>query len=203
MFNIILNKVSFYLILLLLSLAILAYTHLMVERHNITPLKTTISTQQTIATSKKSTSLIKLSAGKEIVFMDNIPVKSGNLSSKYGIRKDPFNGEKKMHHGIDIAARRGTKIYPLGKGKVIFSGRKSGYGNLVEILHGDSIVSRYAHLKKSLVKKGKIVGKNDVIALLGNTGRSTGPHLHLEIAINGKTIDPEIFLIGRVANYTP
>ena len=104
-----------------------------------------------------------------------------------------------MHHGIDIAAQRGTSIYPLGRGEVVFSGRKSGYGNMIEILHGDAIVSRYAHIKKSLVKKGQIVIKRDIIALVGNTGRSTGPHLHLEIAINGETVDPEIFLIGNVA----
>ncbi len=200
MFNIILNKVSFYSVLLLSGLAILAYTHLIVERHNITPLNKTTSLQKNITAKKKPASLVQLSTGKEIVFMDNIPVKNGNLSSKYGIRKDPFNGRKRMHHGIDIAARRGTKIYPLGKGKVIFSGRKAGYGNLVEILHGENIVSRYAHIKKSLVKKGEMVAKNDIIALVGNTGRSTGPHLHLEIAINGETIDPEIFLIGSVAS---
>ncbi len=201
MFNIILNKVSFYSVLLLLGLAILTYTHLIVDRHNIIPLNKTTSLQKTIIAKRKPTSLVQLSTAKEIVFMDNIPVKKGNLSSKYGMRKDPFNGHKRMHRGIDIAARRGTKIYPLGKGKVIFSGRKSGYGNLVEILHGDNIVSRYAHLKKSLVKEGEMVTKTNIIALVGNTGRSTGPHLHLEIAINGETIDPEIFLIGNVASY--
>ncbi len=201
MFNIILNKVSFYAVLLLLSLAILTYTHLIVDRHNIISLNKTTSLQKTITAKKNPASLVQLSTEKEIVFMDNIPVKKGNLSSKYGIRKDPFNGRKRMHNGIDIAARRGTKIYPLGKGKVIFSGRKSGYGNLVEILHGENIISRYAHLNKSLVKKGQMVTKNDIIALVGSTGRSTGPHLHLEIAINGTTIDPEIFLIGNVASY--
>ncbi len=196
MLNIILNKVSLYSILLLLSLPILIYTHLIVEKQMTTLPNKMTSLQQ-------PTSIVELSTEKEIVFMDNIPVKNGNLSSKYGIRKDPFNGRKRMHHGIDIAAQRGTNVYPLGKGKVIFSGRKSGYGNLVEILHGDHIVSRYAHLKKALVKKGEFVGKRDIIALVGNTGRSTGPHLHLEIAINGETINPEIFLIGNVANYSP
>lgn len=201
MFNIILNKISFYAILLLLSLAIPTYMYLMIEKQNATSHGKINTLQQTVLKNKIPNSLVELSAGKEIVFMDNTPVKSGYLSSKYGIRTDPFNGRKRMHHGIDIAAQRGTNIYPLGKGKIIFSGRKSGYGNLVEILHGENIISRYAHLKKSLVKKGDIIGKNDVIALLGTTGRSTGPHLHLEISINGQTIDPEIFLIGNVASY--
>ena len=196
MFNIFLNKVSFYSILLLLSLPVLIYTHLITEK------QTGISSHK-ITSLKQSTSIVELLTEKEIVFMDNIPIKNGTLSSKYGIRKDPFTGQKRMHYGIDIAAQHGTKIYPLGKGKVIFSGRKSGYGNFIEILHGNHIISRYAHLKKSLVKKGEFVNKKDVIAFVGNTGRSTGPHLHLEIAINGKTIDPEIFLIGNVANYNP
>ncbi len=202
MFNIILNKISFYVILLLLSFAILTYLHLIVEKHTTaSTFNKSTAIPQTILKNKTPDSLVQLSAGKEIVFMDNTPVKSGYLSSKYGIRTDPFNGRKRMHHGIDIAAQRGTNIYPLGKGKIIFSGRKSGYGNLVEILHGENIISRYAHLKKSLVKKGDVIGKNDVIALVGTTGRSTGPHLHLEISINGETIDPEIFLIGNVASY--
>jgi murein DD-endopeptidase MepM/ murein hydrolase activator NlpD len=100
-----------------------------------------------------------------------------------------------------ILQHKEAQKFTLGKGKVIFSGRKSGYGNIVEVLHGESVISRYAHIKKSLVKKGQRVTKKDIIALVGNTGRSTGPHLHLEIAINGETIDPEIFLIGKVAYY--
>jgi murein DD-endopeptidase MepM/ murein hydrolase activator NlpD len=200
MFNIILNKISFYFVMFVLSLAILTYAILIVEKHDNSVSQVT-TTHKTVTVEKlpESPPLAELSTVKEIVFMDNIPVKTGNLSSKYGIRKDPFNGRKRMHHGIDIAAQRGTNIYPLGRGEVIFAGRKSGYGNMVEILHGDAIISRYAHLKKSLVKKGQIVNKRDVIALVGNTGRSTGPHLHLEIAINGETVDPEIFLIGNVA----
>ncbi len=182
-----------------LSFAILIYVTLIVEKHdNSRPLTPFVQKITTIKPPPKMNLVAELSV-KEIVFMDNIPVKTGRLSSKYGIRKDPFNGRKRMHHGIDIAAQRGTNIYPLGRGVVIFSGRKSGYGNMVEILHGDAIISRYAHIKKSLVKKGQIVNKRDIIALVGNTGRSTGPHLHLEIAINGETVDPEIFLIGNVA----
>ncbi|MCK5917596.1 MAG: M23 family metallopeptidase [Cocleimonas sp.] len=201
MFSIILNKVSFYFVMFILSLAILTYATLIVEKYDNSNSHTPAPLVKNITAVKPLTKIPMgdQSAAKEIVFMDNIPVKTGRLSSKYGIRKDPFNGRKKMHHGIDIAAQRGTNIYPLGRGEVVFSGRKSGYGNMIEILHGDAIVSRYAHIKKSLVKKGQIVNKRDIIALVGNTGRSTGPHLHLEIAINGETVDPEIFLIGSVA----
>ena len=202
MFSTILNKIFFYFLLFLFGLALLVYATFQIEKRSNNHYQL-ISTQVISSTnySLKQAATIELSSDKDIVFMDNIPVRTGNLSSKYGLRKDPFNGRKRMHHGIDIAAQRGTKIYPLGKGKVIFSGRKSGYGNIVEVLHGKSVVSRYAHIKKSLVKKGQIVSKKDTIALVGSTGRSTGPHLHLEIAINGKTVDPEIFLIGKVAYY--
>ncbi len=183
-----------------LSFAILLYVTLIVEENDDSSSRLSLAVQKItmMKPPPKMNSVAELSV-KEIVFMDNVPVKTGRLSSKYGIRKDPFNGRKRMHHGIDIAAQRGTNIYPLGRGEVLFSGRKSGYGNMVEILHGDAIISRYAHIKKLLVKKGQIVNKGDIIALVGNTGRSTGPHLHLEIAINGETVDPEIFLIGNVA----
>lgn len=191
------KKVSFHLLLLFFGLCFLALANLWLKTKPpiSQPLVKEITQQQI------KNRIVELSAGDDIIHMDNVPVKKGNLSSKYGIRKDPFNGRKRMHHGIDIAARSGTNIFPLGKGTVIFSGRKSGYGNIVEILHGKNIVSRYAHIKKSLVKKGQTVTKKDVIALVGSTGRSTGPHLHLEIAINGETIDPEIFLIGNLASY--
>jgi murein DD-endopeptidase MepM/ murein hydrolase activator NlpD len=200
MFNIMLSKFSFYFIIFILGLVIIAYTNLIVEKHANTSHEIEFIKKITL---EKKTSIviekIEVLAEKEIIFMDNIPVKNGNISSKYGIRKDPFNGRKRMHYGIDIAAQSGTSIYPLGKGKVIFSGRKAGYGNLVEVLHGTAIVSRYAHIKKSLVKKGQMVGKKDIIAKVGSTGRSTGPHLHLEITINGETLDPEIFLCSTIA----
>lgn len=192
------NKTFFYLLFFIFSLVILGFVHLITKHSDNTTKKIEIPTLITENTVNDPT-LVQLFDGKEITYMDNVPVKDGNLSSKYGMRKDPFNGRKRMHHGIDIAARSGTKVYPLGKGTVIFAGRKSGYGNLVEILHGRNIISRYAHLKKVLVSKGQITRKTDVIALVGSTGRSTGPHLHLEIAINGKTINPEIFLMGSLA----
>lgn len=134
-----------------------------------------------------------------IIYINNFPVKTGWLSSSYGMRNDPFNGKRRMHKGIDIAARQGTNINPVGKGTVIFAGRKHGYGKLIEIRHGNSVVSRYAHLKKILAKKGQKVNMTDIIAQVGSTGRSTGPHLHLEIAFNGKTVNPRIYLTEKVA----
>ena len=134
------------------------------------------------------------------IYINNFPVKTGYITSHYGMRKDPFTGKRTMHRGIDIAARKGTSIYPVGEGKVVFSGRKAGFGKIIEIEHSSTVVSRYSHLKKSLVKKGQMVRTTDVIAQVGNTGRSTGPHLHLEIAFNGETANPRIYLSREVAS---
>ena len=139
-------------------------------------------------------------APSKTIYIDNFPVKVGHISSRYGMRKDPFTGKRTMHRGMDIAARKGTSIYPVGEGKVVFSGRKSGFGKMIEIEHSSTVVSRYSHLKKSLVKKGQMVKTTDVIGQVGSTGRSTGPHLHLEIAFNGETSNPRQFLSREVAS---
>lgn len=136
---------------------------------------------------------------KKIIQINHFPVKDGWISSLYGIRKDPFNGKRRMHSGIDIAARKGSSISPLGSGKVIFTGYKSGYGKTIEIQHGNTIVTRYSHLKKYMVKKGQSVSQTDVIAQVGNSGRSTGPHLHLEVLLDGEKVDPQLYLVERVA----
>lgn len=125
------------------------------------------------------------------------PVKRGYVSSPFGARRDPFNGRLKQHRGIDFAGPRGTAIHSVASGVVSFVGRKGGYGILVEIDHGGNLVSRYAHLDKALVEKGAVVKKADRIALMGSTGRSTGPHLHLEILQSGKRIDPQLYLVGN------
>ena len=122
------------------------------------------------------------------------PVKKGYVSSSFGTRRDPFNGRTRSHNGIDFAGPRGTDIYSVASGVVSFVGRKGGYGIAVEVDHGDNIVSRYAHLNKALVEKGAVIKKADKIALMGSTGRSTGPHLHLEILLNGKRVDPQLYL---------
>lgn len=119
---------------------------------------------------------------------------NGTISSHYGIRIHPIHGYISFHHGIDIEAPIGAAIRPIKKGKVIFSGRKSGYGNVVIIDHGNGFTSKYAHNKVNLVKEGDKVDPNTNIALLGNTGIATGPHLHFEIRYNGRSIDPLSFI---------
>lgn len=113
------------------------------------------------------------------------------LTSSFGYRSDPFHKARRMHHGIDLAGQKGINIYATGNGKVrIAAYNRYGYGNEVMIDHGFSYVSIYAHLDKIYVKKGDEVKKGQLIGSLGNTGRSTGPHLHYEIRKNNKPVNP-------------
>jgi len=114
----------------------------------------------------------------------------GYLSSSFGSRRDPFNGRRAFHSGIDIAHYVGTKVYATASGTVISRGAVNGYGKMVKVANGDRFVSVFGHLDKILVKKGQHVARGDVIGTMGNTGRSTGPHLHYEIRDQGKAINP-------------
>lgn len=118
------------------------------------------------------------------------PPVNGRISSRFGMRLHPVYGNTDFHNGIDIAAPIGTEIRPIKEGKVIFSGEKPGYGNVIVIDHGNGLVSKYAHNKANLVKEGDSVNSNTPIAILGSTGTSTGPHLHLEVIYHGKSINP-------------
>lgn len=123
------------------------------------------------------------------------PVKQGFMSSRYGFRANPFNGGLDFHAGVDFAAVIGTPIYTTGAGIVSYSGSRGGYGNVIEVTHMDGKVTRYAHCNKLLAKVGQVVEQGDIIAEVGNTGNSTGPHLHYEVIENGKQINPAPYLI--------
>ncbi len=135
-------------------------------------------------------SMLTNAALKKEAFPIGNPVKSGHLSSKFGWRTDPFTGRRKFHHGIDLAARRGAKVVAAASGLVTWAGKRGGYGNLVEITHADGYVTRYGHSSKILVSRGEMVRRGQPIARVGSTGRSTGPHLHYEVLLNGKKVDP-------------
>lgn len=122
------------------------------------------------------------------------PVKKGWLSSPFGRRADPFTGKRDWHPGVDFAALSGSDVVATAAGVVTDTGRKSGYGQFVEVSHGDGYVTRYAHNKELLVAKGDMVKKGQAIAKVGNTGRSTGPHVHYEIIKNGTRINPYHYL---------
>jgi murein DD-endopeptidase MepM/ murein hydrolase activator NlpD len=119
---------------------------------------------------------------------------TGVIGSGYGIRLDPFTGQQAFHKGIDFAAPIGTNIFAAAGGVVIASELNSGYGNMVEIDHGNNLVTRYAHASKIVVKTGDLIKRGQKVAEVGSTGRSTGPHLHFEVLVNGEQQNPARFL---------
>ena len=112
------------------------------------------------------------------------------VASGYGMRIDPVYHVRRFHQGMDFTAPTGTEVFATGNAKVKFAGWKQGYGNTVILDHGFGYETLYAHLYKSLVRKGQKVRRSDIIALVGNTGKSTGPHLHYEVRLNGRPVDP-------------
>lgn len=122
------------------------------------------------------------------------PVAKGWFSSPFGPRTDPFTGKRSYHKGIDFPGKRGTDVYSVAAGVVERAEKAAGFGNLVEIRHADGYSTLYAHNKKNLVAKGDVVSKGQVIALLGSTGRSSGPHVHFEVHKDGKPVNPKKYI---------
>ena len=131
---------------------------------------------------------------EEQSWLSGQPVEKGWVSSQYGPRTDPFSGKQAMHHGIDFAGKEGSGVLAVAAGIVTWTGSKSGYGNLVEISHGDGFVTRYAHNKKNLVEPGDVVRKGQAIAEMGSSGRSTGAHVHYEVFKHGRSVDPSSYV---------
>jgi murein DD-endopeptidase MepM/ murein hydrolase activator NlpD len=125
------------------------------------------------------------------------PVKSGWLSSYFGKRSDPLSGKSSWHKGVDFAGKRGDPVIAVSDGVVSYSGDRYGYGNLVEVRHGNGYVTRYGHNQENLVAVGDTVGQGQTIALIGATGRSTGPHVHFEVHRNGQVVDPAKYIRSR------
>lgn len=122
------------------------------------------------------------------------PIKRGWTSSFFGMRTDPFTGKLEHHKGVDFAGKDGSDIISVASGVVTYAGPRYGYGNLVEVNHGNGYVTRYGHCKEIMVKVGDTVKKGQLIALMGSTGRSTGPHVHFEVRLNGKNVNPEKYV---------
>ncbi|MFN2360943.1 MAG: M23 family metallopeptidase [Marinobacter sp.] len=127
-------------------------------------------------------------------YVQGRPITWGWLSSKYGYRSDPFSGKRTWHAGVDLAGKEGSDIISVAGGVVTYADERYGYGNLVEVDHGDGLVTRYAHAKTIKVNVGDVVQKGQVLALMGSTGRSTGPHVHFEVIRNGKSENPETYI---------
>lgn len=123
-----------------------------------------------------------------------MPADMRNISSGFGYRRDPFNGRAAMHRGLDFKGPRGAPILAAADGRVSFVGNKSGYGRVVEITHGNGMMTRYAHMSAWDARVGQEVAAGDQIGRIGNSGRSTGPHLHFEVHINGTAVNPRPFL---------
>ena len=125
------------------------------------------------------------------------PVSTGYISSGFGQRVDPFTGGGEFHEGIDFAAPEGTQVRAVAAGIVTWAGPRGGYGNMVQIDHGNGYATRYGHADKVLVHVGETVNRGDVLALVGDTGRSTGPHVHFEVLRNGHEVNPARFVALR------
>ncbi|MEE4153400.1 MAG: M23 family metallopeptidase [Erythrobacter sp.] len=123
-----------------------------------------------------------------------VPSATGRMTSTFGYRRDPFNGRGAMHHGLDYGGPIGSPVYAAATGTVSYVGWRSGYGKTVEIRHGNGVMTRYAHLSRFDVALGDEVEAGETIAGLGNTGRSSGPHLHFEVRINDRAVNPRTFL---------
>ncbi len=131
---------------------------------------------------------------KEQFFPSGLPSLKGYISSQYGTRINPLTKKKNFHKGVDIAHKIETDIRVLAAGEVTYSGKKYGYGNLIEVSHINGYKTRYAHNNRNLVKVGEFVKKEQIIGKMGSTGHSTGPHVHLEVLKNNKHIDPNKFI---------
>ena len=159
-------------------------------------LKVDVLEKEMYVQAKSYDDILEMAKTQEIR-MENIPaiqpVMNKDLkrvASGYGMRIDPVYHVRKFHQGMDFTAPTGTEVFATGNAKVKFTGWKQGYGNTVILDHGFGYETLYAHLYKSLVRKGQKVRRSDIIALVGNSGKSTGPHLHYEVRLNGKPVDP-------------
>jgi murein DD-endopeptidase MepM/ murein hydrolase activator NlpD len=134
---------------------------------------------------------------REAVAIAGRPVTWGWMSSSYGQRVDPFSGKMAWHAGVDFAGKDRSDVIAVASGVVTHAGKRYGYGEMVEITHGDGYVTRYGHHSEVLVETGDIVKKGQVIGKMGSSGRSTGPHVHYEVLKNGRHVDPARYVARR------
>lgn len=127
-------------------------------------------------------------------FLAGRPIGKGWMSSRFGRRNDPFTGRVAMHKGVDFAGKKGSDIIAVASGVVTWSGERYGYGQMVQINHGGGYMTRYGHNQENKLQVGDIVKKGQVIALMGSSGRSTGPHVHFEVYKHGRPVDPATYI---------
>ena len=135
---------------------------------------------------------------KRLDYTPSILPAQGYMTSRFGYRRSPFTGRRHFHRGIDLVNKLGTPIKATAAGTIIFAGKELYWGNAIFIEHRDGIVSKYGHLSEIKVRRGAMVGRGDLIGLMGMSGRTTGPHLHYQIEINDKAVDPTKFVIEEL-----
>jgi len=135
-------------------------------------------------------SLFMTQSLRDEVIPSGRPIKKGWISSYFGMRTDPFTGRQERHKGMDFAGKDGSPVIASAAGVVTWSGKRYGYGLMVEVNHGNGYATRYAHNRKTLVKIGDVVEKGQQLSEMGSTGRSTGPHVHYEVIFQGRVVDP-------------
>ena len=131
---------------------------------------------------------------REQIVPDGRPVRRGFISSYFGERQDPFTGHQAFHKGVDFAGTMGAEVISVAAGIVTYVGEKLGFGHLIEVSHGGGLVTRYAHNKPATVNVGDTVQRGQTLALMGSTGRSTGPHVHFEVLRDGAPVNPLSFI---------
>ena len=136
---------------------------------------------------------------REAVKLSGWPVERGWISSPYGRRMDPVSGTMTWHTGVDFAGRQGSDVVAIAAGVVVFAGERQGYGKLVEIDHGDGYITRYAHHSELKVGRGDIVKRGEPIGSMGASGRTTGPHVHIEVLKNGRHVNPATYVARQNA----
>ena len=168
-------------------------------------LKVDVLEKELYVQAKSYEEVVELAQQQEIR-MENIPAIQPvlnkdlkRLASGFGVRVDPVYHTHRMHTGLDFSAPVGTEVYATGNAKVVFVGWRQGYGNTVELDHGYGYTTLYAHLYKALVRVGHKVKRGDIIALVGNTGKSVGPHLHYEVRIHNKPVDPKNYFFNDLS----
>jgi len=144
--------------------------------------------------------MIELQADRMRRLPSIVPVSMGEISSRFGFREDPFNGDWRMHEGIDFQAATGTDVLAPADGVVVETGREAGLGLMVRVDHGDGVMTVYGHLSQIRVGDGDRLRRGDHIGDVGNTGRSTSPHLHYEVHVNGRPVNPEPYVMKELAD---
>lgn len=147
--------------------------------------------------------LKQIRAKMDPAFVPNMWAHLGKINNEFGFRRNPFGGRSyEFHPGMDIDGERGDQVFAPGNGTVIKAGFTGGYGNMVEIDHGNGLTSRYGHMSKIETEVGTQIKRGELVGLIGSTGRSTGPHLHYELRLNDKSINPRHFLPAEPTDLT-